>query len=349
MASGDHGRSVWRRPRQATSSARPLLRQSAAVALYLAFLAEPAAAADKIVFGLDYVPSGQHAPFYAAQEKGFFAANGLDVEMVRGYGSTDAVKRVAAGTVELGFGDAGAVILSRAEGQKVKLFTMIYGNAPYVLIVRRDAGIKSPQDLPGKTLAAPIGSASRTMFPMLAQKTGVDPASVNWLTTDAANLLPILLANRAAGVGEFYAGHFTFLTKAAENNLALDVIRYSDYGVKIYSNGLIARDDTLRERPDVVRRFAKAIREGFAYTYAHPGEAAKVLAAKHPHLSPSIIVGNIQSVKELNSTKENAVNGWGYIDRDAMLSTRDLVADVFKSPAARDIPVEDFYTNDFLK
>lgn len=324
------------------------LRAKRLATLAFAVLANPAMAADKVVFGLDYVPSGQHAPFYTALEKGFFAKNGLDVEMVRGYGSTDAVKRVAAGTVELGFGDTGAVILSRAEGQKVKLFTMIYGNAPFVLIVRRDSGIKSPADLPGKTLAAPVGSASRTMFPLLAQKTGLDPASVNWLTTDAANLLPVLLANRAAGVGEFYAGHYTFLTKAAENNLVLDVIRYSDYGVKIYSNGLIVRDETLRERPDVVRRFAKAIREAFAYTFANPEDAAKALASRQPHLSPPIIVGNIQSVKELNHTTESAEKGWGYIDRAAMLATRDLVANVFKAPAAKDIPIEDFYTNDFL-
>ena len=125
--------------------------QLAITGMLAALLPLPASAADHVVFGLDYVPSGQHAPFYVAQGKGFFAENGLDVDMQRGYGSSDTVKRVAAGAFEIGFGDTGAVILSRAEGLKVKLFAMIYVHAPYTLIVRDDAEIKTPKDLVGKT------------------------------------------------------------------------------------------------------------------------------------------------------------------------------------------------------
>jgi NitT/TauT family transport system substrate-binding protein len=325
------------------------MRLQLAITGMLAFLLPSlASAADHVVFGLDYVPSGQHAPFYVAQGKGFFAANGLDVDMQRGYGSSDTVKRVAAGAFEVGFGDTGAVILSRAEGMKVKTFAMIYVQAPYTLIVRDDAEIKTPKDLVGKTLAGPVGSATRTMFPFFAQRAGIDPGSVNWLTTDAANLLPVLLANRAAGVAEFYAGHATYLAKAEENGVKLHVIKYSDYGVDIYSNGLIARDQTISERPDVLRRFVKALHEAYEYTYAHPEEAAQILADAQPHLSPQLIQANIQAVKELNTPKRTD-RPWGYIDRDMMVATRQAAAEAYASENAKVISVDECFTNDFVK
>jgi NitT/TauT family transport system substrate-binding protein len=325
------------------------MRQWLTVCSILTFLLPSVArAADHVVFGLDYVPSGQHAPFYVAQGKGFFAANGLDVDMQRGYGSSDTVKRVAAGTFEIGFGDAAAVVLSRSQGLKVKLIAMIYVNAPYTLIVRDDAKIATPKDLVGKTLAGPVGAATRTMFPIFARKVGIDPASVNWLTTDAANLLPVLLSNRAAGVAEYYAGHATYLIKGEENGVKLKTMNYSDFGLDIYSNGLIARDETIAERPDVLRRFVKAIREAYAYSYAHPEEAAQILATAQPQLSPPIIQANIQAVRELDTPKQ-AEPAWGYINRDRMIATQEAAAEAYASEPAKAVSVDDCFTNDFVK
>jgi NitT/TauT family transport system substrate-binding protein len=338
----------WSGEEEASSEWSDVMRLQLAVTGMLAVLFPSFAnAADRVVFGLDYVPSGQHAPFYVAQGKGFFTANGLDVDMQRGYGSSDTVKRVAAGAFEIGFGDTGAVILSRAEGLKVKTFAMIYVKAPYTLIVRDDADIKTPKDLIGKTLAGPVGSATRTIFPLFARRAGIDPAGVNWLTTDAANLLPVLLSNRAAGVAEFYAGHATYLTKAEENGVKLHLIKYSDYGVDIYSNGLIARDQTIAERPDVLRRFVKAIHEAYVYTYAHPEEAAQILAEAQPHLTPKLILANIQAVKELNTPKRDD-RPWGYIDRDMMIATREAAAEAYASENAKAVSVDECFTNEFV-
>src|SRR5262245_29156712 len=159
-----------------------------------------AAAADKVTLGLDWVISGQHAPFFVAKEKGFYAQEGLDVDIMRGYGSADAVKRVAAGNFDIGFGDAGALVLARGEGVRVKMVAVIYSNAPYSLVVRNDANIKEPRDLEGVTLAAPAGGAGRAMFPVFAKLSKIDSDKVKWLTIDAATMLPALIANRVAGI-----------------------------------------------------------------------------------------------------------------------------------------------------
>jgi NitT/TauT family transport system substrate-binding protein len=305
-------------------------------------------AADNVVFGLDYIPSGQHAAFYVALDKGFFAKNELNVDIQRGYGSTDAVKRVGAGTVEIGFGDTAAVIAARSDGLKVKAVAMIYANAPYVLLLRRDASVKTPADLVGKTLAAPVGSASRVMFPTFADKAKIDPASVNWLTTDAANLLPVLLSGRAAGVAEYYAGHFTYVSKAKDNGVELDVMKFSNYGVSVYSNAILVRDETIAAKPDVVRRFVKALREAYQYTFAHPQEAAEILVKLQPQLVPALVVGNIKSVQELNTPKSCGEQPWGFMDREIMLSTRQAAVLAFPDSKPESTPIEDSFTNQFL-
>src|SRR5688500_12721757 len=77
-------------------------------------LASPAAdAADKITFVTDFGYNGRHAYYFVALDKGYYTRQNLEVDIVRGQGSADAVKQVAAGTAQLGFADTAAVILGR--------------------------------------------------------------------------------------------------------------------------------------------------------------------------------------------------------------------------------------------
>ena len=85
------------------------------------------AAAEKITLGVDWQIFGRHAGFVVAQDKGFYKAEGLDVDVIRGYGAADAVKRIAAGTITAGTGDTGALVISRSQGIKVKAVGMVYG------------------------------------------------------------------------------------------------------------------------------------------------------------------------------------------------------------------------------
>src|SRR5215468_8181664 len=76
-----------------------------------------AEAADKVTFVTDFGYNGRHAYYFVALEKGYYARQNLDVQIVRGQGSADAVKQVAAGTAQIGFADTAAVILGRGNDQ----------------------------------------------------------------------------------------------------------------------------------------------------------------------------------------------------------------------------------------
>ncbi len=86
-----------------------------------------AEAADKVTFVTDFGYNGRHAYYFVALEKGYYARQNLDVQIVRGQGSADAVKQVAAGTAQIGFADTAAVILGRGNDQiPTKLVAIVY-------------------------------------------------------------------------------------------------------------------------------------------------------------------------------------------------------------------------------
>ena len=123
---------------------------------------------------------------FVALDKGFYKAEGLNVNIIRGQGSIDAVKKVATGAAQIGFADAGAVILARANDSiPVKLVAIIYAKPPHAVFALADSGIKTPKDLEGRTVAdAPFG-AQRLIFNSYALAAGIDTNKVKWIRLKA--------------------------------------------------------------------------------------------------------------------------------------------------------------------
>ena len=156
-----------------------------------AFGPQVATAADKITFVTDFGYNGRHAYYFVALEKGYYAKQNLDVEIVRGQGSADAVKQVAAGTAQIGFADAAAVILGRGNDQiPIKLVAMVYAKPPHAIYVLKDSGITKPKDLEGKKLADTAFSAVPKLFAAYAKAAEIDASKVTWL---------VAVVRRAAG------------------------------------------------------------------------------------------------------------------------------------------------------
>src|SRR6266850_2513021 len=137
--------------------------------LLLAMLALPVAGAAQkalrpYMLILDFVPTGEYVPHYTALEKGWYRDEGLDVKIVRGQGSADTVKRIAAGQGEVGISDISALIAARANTDvKVKAIALWYRRPPHGVFVRADSPIKTPKvgrqearDLAGQQPSDPV-------------------------------------------------------------------------------------------------------------------------------------------------------------------------------------------------
>ncbi len=133
---------------------------AAAAALIATALAPMAVQAQttNIKFTLDFSFQGPQAPFFLAAEKGYYAAEGINLTALdAGRGSSDTVNRVASGAYDIGFGDLNALIEFNAKnpGKEIPAVMMLYDQAPFAIITLKDKGISKPTDLAGRKAAAP--------------------------------------------------------------------------------------------------------------------------------------------------------------------------------------------------
>ena len=176
----------------------------ATMAAGLVLLSSSAFAQDvtKIRFTLDWKLQGIHAWFYWAQEKGYFAAEKLEVTIDQGEGSAASVTRVMSGAYDAGFGDANAVIQNAATkpDQAPVMVYMFYSRAPFAMLTKASSPIHSFKDLAGKKIGAPGGGASLKMLPLMAKKNDVDFSKLD-ITQLAPSLQEQMLLQGQDAVG----------------------------------------------------------------------------------------------------------------------------------------------------
>jgi NitT/TauT family transport system substrate-binding protein len=299
------------------------LRARLAIALTLmlaAVGARPAAAAE-VNFITDFGFNGRHAYFYVAREKGYYKAEGFDVNFVRGQGSADAIKKVAAGIATFGFADAGSLVLARGnDGVPVKLVSIVYAKPPQAIFAIKGSGITSPKDLEGKTVADTASSSVRLLFPAFAKAAGIDAAKVKWVVAEGS-ALPSLLANgRVDAICQFSVGEPLIAAATAKEIVR---IAYKDSGLDYYGNGIIASEEVIAQHPDQVRAFVRATIKGMKDAFANPAEAAAIMAKYQKELTPAVIEGETRLVGELAEVKGKPL---GLIDPKSIAGTVDVMA-----------------------
>jgi NitT/TauT family transport system substrate-binding protein len=299
------------------------------LAVVVALLLAPGAAwgaQRKVQFVLDFLPDGFHAPFYAAVEKGFYANEGLDVNVSRGYGSGDTVKKLAVGQYDIGLAHLTALITARANEDAPVKGVMAYVTRDMLAIWYRDEGvINTPKDLEGRTIATTPGNAHFVIFPAFARAARFDPAKVKWVTVDGAVMGPMLI-NKQVDAAPFFASHGPRLRpQAAERNIRLKSFAYADFGLTLYSTAVIARDETIKKDPDLIARFVRGTLEGLRWTAQNPTEAARIVMKHNPEVTYEATLGAWEVARPFIFSEEAARDGQGYFERARLAKTIEVL------------------------
>ena len=166
------------------------------------------------------------------------------------------------------------------------------------------------------------------------------------MTVDAAGLYPLLFSGRADAVVDYEVGWPTISERAREAGIELGRLRFVDYGFDIYSNAIMATDETLEHQPDVVRRFIKASLEGMEAAFADPVAAGQVMNNAFPILDVDSAAREVEIVRSLAHPDDSNSGILGFISETKAALTRDIIVRSYS--ISTDIAVSDTYTNDFL-
>ncbi|SOC20034.1 NitT/TauT family transport system substrate-binding protein [Rhodobacter sp. JA431] len=256
----------------------------------LLLTASPLAAETAMPFALDWKFEGPAAPYVLAADKGYYAAEGLDVTVTEGAGSLDAIPKVATGAYPVGFTDINSLMkfLDQNPGAPVKAIMMIYDKPPFAVVGRKSLGVEAPADLEGKVLGAPPPDGAWAQFPIFAAENGLDMSKITVEPVGFPVREPMLAEGKVAAITGF---SFTSTLNAERLGVPADdvsLILMADYGVALYGNAIIVNTDFAADHPAEVTGFLRATAMGWKDAIADPAAAVEALVGKNPAADASL-------------------------------------------------------------
>jgi len=229
------------------------------------------AAPTKLTLAMGYIPSVQFAPFYVAQERGYFKDAGLEVTFRYGFES-DLLKLVGTGELPLMIGSGEEVILGRSQGLPVRYVMRWYRKFPVVLFAKAEKGIKSPADLTGKKVGLPgLFGASYVGWEALVFANGLDQTKVTLQSVGFTQATAVNQDQVDAALDYVVNGPVQLRLDGKE----IVVLPVSDY-IDLPSNGIITNDRVIEEQPALVQAFVAAVLHGLADTLKEPDQAFEI-------------------------------------------------------------------------
>jgi NitT/TauT family transport system substrate-binding protein len=315
----------------------------AAALAALGLVACPALAAEKLDFILNWVPGGDHAPYYYAQKMGWYQKAGIDLNIEPGKGSALATQKVGAGANPIGLADMGGVLVAKGKGADVVAVYNVYANSPQGLYWLKSSGIRGIKDFPGKKIGNPAADGARTMWPALAKANGIDPKSVTWVNIDANAKLAALKAHSIDITTSFYNIHHIFKRELGDD---MGFLAWRDVGLNPYGNSVIVNGAYLKKHKKVIANFVRVTQKAFATCVADPKPCVQALIDANGALKFDNELTNWGLVEVLMSDKFSREVALGYHDPARMRSDYALVKEYIGVEKPYDVKTA--YTNEFL-
>ena len=217
-----------------------------------------------------WVPQAQFAGYYVAFEKGFYADNGIELQILRGGPEQPSSVWLEEKKADFATLFLSTAIEKRAQGVPLVNIAQMVQRSALLLVAKKDSGIKSPADFDGKTV---------TLWPefslqpkALFRKFGVKPRIL-----PQRNTMNLFLRGGASVASAMWYNEYHLLLNTGLNEDELTFFHYDDYGLSFPEDGIYVLEETYRNDPEMCKGFVRATIKGWQYAFAHPEEALDIV------------------------------------------------------------------------
>lgn len=282
-------------------------------------------------FTLDFRVTSQTAPFFLAQQKGYYRDEGLDVSIDVGAGSVASITRIASGAYQLGLGDISSLIEFNAQNAgtpRVQAVYQYYNRAPFVIIGRKDRGITTSfQSLKGKKVAAAAVESTRRAWPMVARKQQLPVDLFSWSTTEFSARDNVMVRGDVDAATYFHDSALSLFARMKPEELS--ILSYTDAGVQLYGNAILASTGLIAEKPEVVAAFLRATNRAIVECFANPAAAIAATRQREPILDEKLELARWAITTQYLGAADTQSHGLGDFKKRLLEQQVDSVVETF--------------------
>lgn len=254
-------------------TALPLRNMLRFVALLLILLCPLSAAAnDKVRLQLKWQHQFQFAGYYAAKEKGYYQAAGLDVEIIPCEPGDDPMQKVLQGKAEFGVGST-QLLLLREQGKPLVALAVIFQHSPMALMTLKQSALQSIHSLAGRKIMLEKDSAELQAY---LKQEGL-PAN-KFITLPHGFHVEDLLTGTVDAMSVYVTDEPFDLDKAGKK---YDLYSPRSAGIDFYGDNLFTTESQLKLKPEMVKAFRAASLKGWEYAMQHQEELVQLIYSRY--------------------------------------------------------------------
>jgi NitT/TauT family transport system substrate-binding protein len=289
----------------------------AATGSMISFGAANAAGVYDVNMQLGWLASNGILGEVAADKLGYYADEGLNLNIIAGGPNIDGVASVASGRANLGsISSSPSLMLARAAGIPIKCVAAGFQQHPFTYFSLTGNPVVEPKDLIGKRVATQ--GTARILLRALLAKNGIseDDVEVSVMGADMASLMN--------GAVDVVTGWNTNINALAVLGDQRQDMTLWDAGIQLYANPFYVTDDTLAEHRDKVEAMIRVSAKGWGWVHDNPQDAVEILVERYPNMDVEAEKLAVDLITAFSFNENTAVGGWGTMNAENWQAQIDI-------------------------
>ncbi|MEO6032392.1 MAG: ABC transporter substrate-binding protein [Burkholderiaceae bacterium] len=286
---------------------------------------------------------GEYAPMYVAQEKGYYAREGLTVRLGEGAGAPAALGALLQGQEDAVLLPGVFALTAISKGMPIKLIALYHPKTPVALISWPDNAVRTPKDLEGKSIATAIGETGTTYLDSFCKANGVDCGKVKRVQVNAQSRVPQFIQRKVDVVSVYQTNDLPILEETQGTKFI--VLEMDKNGLAIPGMALVSSDAVIAKKPQTLSKLLKAVGDGVVEMKKDSSEAAKMMMKNWSgHPSASAVTAQVKATADAIPATPGHPVGW--IDEKVVGDALAMLKATGEIDAPK--PTATYFTNSLL-